>query len=133
MTRLTWPTMGLLQAVQWPLGLVLTPCLLISDCKVPSIESNWSTPLLGPVGDLPTLLGLAYWASAGLAGCVCYKGTKTTETYNKHAKYLQQAAVTREGPRKWLLSRKVTEEKVSLLLHGWNCGKTPIFFILSVS
>lgn len=50
----TWPTIGLLQALQCPLAVVFTPSLSMSDWRVPSIESNW-------------LLGFGFCTFCGLA------------------------------------------------------------------
>ena len=43
-TILTWPTMGLSQAAHTPFCVVLTPCLLMSSCRSPSIASRLGTP-----------------------------------------------------------------------------------------
>lgn len=131
--------MGLLQAVQCPFGLVLTPCLLISDCKVPSIESNWSTPLPGPVGDRPTLLGLAYWASDDLTGWVCYTdGQRTKNIYlqsNTSAKRQRVKSVVRQNTRaiserSGCCHGKRQSQKCPGIFRCGNGGKSPNFFFL---
>ena len=75
--RLTCPTIGLSQAKQIPLRVVLIPCLSISSCKFPSMSSKVVFTGVSVAGSPPSLI-LNNWHKINkmdnwYTTCNCYK------------------------------------------------------------